>query len=70
MRLLLRGACLVMVLTAAGCAFNRNDFVCGPDGKPAGEISDDGKALGCLLKLGACVAAGSTGNGGSIHFDP
>jgi hypothetical protein len=70
MRQVLRCVCLVMVLTAAGFAFNRNDFVCGPDGKPAGDISDDGEALGCLLKLGACVAAGSTGNSSSIHFDP
>ena len=66
-----RFACFVLLLLlAGGCAFHRSDFVCGPDGQPAGELSDDGKVLGCLLKLGACVAAGSTGSGSSVHFDP
>jgi hypothetical protein len=52
-------ACLGLAVGAAGCCFTRNDFVCGPDGKPAGPLSDSGAALGAGLKLAACVAAGA-----------
>ena len=57
---LLLAACLGAAVVASGCGFSRNDFVCGPDGKPAGPVSDSGAALGAGLKLAACVAAGAS----------
>jgi hypothetical protein len=51
--------CLAAAVLSSGCGLSRNDFVCGPDGKPAGPLSDSGAALGAGLKVAACVAAGA-----------
>jgi hypothetical protein len=48
MRRLLTVAVLAYVLAVAGCAFKRSDFVCGPDGKPEGELSDSAKVVGAV----------------------
>lgn len=42
---LLRLACLLSLFAMSGCAFNRTDFVTGPDGKPQGELSDSAKTV-------------------------
>ncbi len=42
-----------LTLLLAGCAFNRADFVSGPNGTPnSSEMSSDGKTLGSLLRDG------------------
>jgi hypothetical protein len=42
---------LLTALSLAGCAFNRSDFVTGPNGKPNdSQMSDTGKAVGDVVK--------------------
>jgi hypothetical protein len=42
---------LLACLCFLGCAFNRADFVTGPDGKPqTQEMSDDGKTVGKVFQ--------------------
>jgi hypothetical protein len=42
---------ILLCLACAGCAFNRSDFVTGPDGRPQQEqMSDDGKTVGSVLR--------------------
>jgi hypothetical protein len=53
MRHLLRVCCLLAVLAFSGCAFNRSDFVAGPDGKPNDdELSGPGKTIRDFFKNG------------------
>lgn len=47
----LRASVLLAVLSVAGCAFNRTDFVTGPDGKPVpAGVSDAGNAVGNVIR--------------------
>jgi hypothetical protein len=42
---------LITALSLVGCAFNRSDFVAGPNGRPKeGEMSDTGKVVGDVVK--------------------
>ena len=42
---------LLACLSLVGCAFNRADFVSGPDGKAqTQEMSDDGKTVGKVFQ--------------------
>jgi hypothetical protein len=44
---------LLATITLAGCAFNRADFVTGPDGQPKqSEMSETGKTVGSWLRWG------------------
>ncbi len=53
---LLQIACLVALLLAVGCSFNRSDFVCGSNGRAETEqMSDDGKTVQQVLKNGPHV---------------
>lgn len=42
---LLKGLLLAVLLGLSGCSFQRTDFVCGPDGKPQGELSTSAKTV-------------------------
>jgi hypothetical protein len=48
---LLLAPVLLVALAVAGCAYNRADFVAGPDGKPqTSEVSDTGKTVGDFIR--------------------
>ena len=41
----------VLLFGMTGCAFQRSDFVSGPDGQPkTGDVSDTGKAVGDVVR--------------------
>ncbi|HZT83665.1 MAG TPA: hypothetical protein VFA26_25775 [Gemmataceae bacterium] len=43
----------LLLLPPAGCAFNRADFVCGPNGLPREEdLSSSGRAVGNFFQNG------------------
>ncbi len=53
-------AVLLAALLAGGCAFNRADFVAGPNGQAdPGQMSDTGRTVGPFLRglLGGTVTA-------------
>jgi hypothetical protein len=62
MRRTLFGVVLAALLTA-GCAFNRADFVAGPDGQAdQSQMSDSGRSVGPVVRglLGGRLAASTS----------